>query len=113
LNEHLTCFTRLKLDDPNNKSLEAIFEVLKNNTHQAVIVENFQDKSGNFILDYFLNIEMAQVVSWIIWSSGVFGLFLACFFKIKMMSVEKIQGKVVVHPSKGSILFKYKKRRNA
>lgn len=78
-NKDINTFVKLRLDDPTNKSLDAIFNALKSNNHQAVLVKYHYtlhvDRSDlkTVIVGYFLTISKLQVLSWIIWSIVIFG----------------------------------------
>lgn len=81
-NEDLDAFIKLKMDDPANKSIDNIFKNLRNNTHSVItlkldsnrvgfpgIVNNLGFELLEDFLNYLLNLDFLQVISWIIWSS--------------------------------------------
>ncbi|MBD3353839.1 MAG: hypothetical protein GF364_20320, partial [Candidatus Lokiarchaeota archaeon] len=74
----LNTFVRLKLPDPTNLSLDAIFSELKKNTHQVISIQEFSLLKitkiyalDNF-LSYIFEMNQFQTGSWVLWSYGVF-----------------------------------------
>jgi len=69
-NEDLNTFTKLKLDDPSNKTLENIFNNLKNNTHETIAIQfypkivNFPGELtdlGLYVLEDLINLNIIRV----------------------------------------------------
>lgn len=98
--DEIMCFIRLKLPDPANKSLAAIFEALKKNEHQVVKVTHYRDristpagldavKLGGDFINYLLNLDPFQSLSWILWS----GLF----FVVGAIGIKKLQKTSIDH----------------
>lgn len=107
-NEPLTSFIKLKLDDPTNKSLENIFKHLRYNNHSTVAIEpyphiiNFPGalddigfKQVERLLNYMLNLDSFQVLSWIIWTSGFFAIFVLIYKKIKLTNLKPLREKIL------------------
>lgn len=71
-------FLRIKLDDPTNRSVDAIFAALRRNEHEIVSIQMITPPSGPFgeILPdfdrYYGNLDFYQQLSWIIWSIGLY-----------------------------------------
>ncbi|MBY8988351.1 MAG: hypothetical protein KGD61_07845, partial [Candidatus Lokiarchaeota archaeon] len=106
-NEDLNTFIKLKLDDPNNKTLPNIFKNLKNNTHETIAIQfypNILDLPGELtdlglyvledFINYFLNIDTYQALSWIMWSSTVYILFVLFYKKIKKVELNHLKYKI-------------------
>ncbi len=85
-NQPIPSFTRLRLPDPANKSVHAIFAALRNySSTECVIIWQNQNHvdwpdaldefrpAGNF-LNYMVNLELGQSISWFVWSGGFFAL---------------------------------------
>ncbi len=105
--DEMMCFIRLKLVDPANKSLAAIFESLKKNEHQAVKVTHYRDrvstpagfeavKLGGDFINYLLNLDPIQSLSWIIWSAALFILGAIGIRKVQKTSIQYWQRKILV-----------------
>jgi hypothetical protein len=106
-NEDLNTFIKLKLDDPNNKTVANIFKNLNNNTHEAIAIEFYPDTVdipgelkdlGLYVLEdfinYFLNIDTYQALSWIIWSSTIYILGVLFYKKIKKAEFKRLEYKI-------------------
>ena len=106
-NEDLNTFVKLKLDDPNNKTIENIFKNLRNNTHEAVAVKFYPEivdipgdltDLGLYVLEdfvnYFLNIDAYQALSWILWSSTFYIIFVLFYRKIKKVELKHLKYKI-------------------
>ena len=106
-NEDLNTFIKLKLDDPNNKTIANIFKNLTNNTHEAIAIQFYPDivdipgeltDLGFYVLEdfinYFLNIDTYQALSWIIWSSTIYILFALFYKKVKGVELKHLKYKV-------------------
>jgi len=106
-NEDLNTFTKLKLDDPSNKTLENVFKNLKNNTHETIAIQ-FYPKIVDFpgeltdlgfyvledLINYFLNIDTYQALSWIIWSSSMYLIFYIFYKKVKKADIDRLINKI-------------------
>ncbi|MHA1320646.1 MAG: PHP domain-containing protein, partial [Promethearchaeota archaeon] len=106
-NEDLNTFTKLKLDDPSNKTLENIFKNLKNNTHETIAIQ-FYPKIVNFpgeltdlglyvledLINYFLSMDSYQALSWIIWSSSIYLIFYIFYKKVKKADINRLINKI-------------------
>lgn len=94
--EDLNAFIKVRLNDPSNKTIDNIFKNLRNNSH-SVITINLHSSLVNFprvlnvlgfelledYLNYVLNLNSFQVISWIAWSSIGYLLFFLAYRKIK------------------------------
>ena len=106
-NEDLNTFIKLKLDDPNNKTVANIFKNLNNNTHETIAIQFYPDivdfpgelnDLGLYVLEdfinYFLNIDIYQALSWIIWSSTIYILVVLFYKKIKKVELKRLEYKI-------------------
>jgi hypothetical protein len=106
-NEDLNTFIKLKLDDPNNKTIENIFKNLKNNTHEAVAIQFYPEiidipgdltDLGLYVLEdfinYFLNVDAYQALSWIAWSSIFYSIFVLLYKKTKKVELKYLKFKI-------------------
>jgi len=108
-NEDLNTFIKLKLDDPANKTIANVFKNLRlgNNTHEAVAIQFYPDivdipgeltDLGFYVLEdfinYFLNIDAYQALSWIMWSSIFYIIFVLFYKKIKKVELEHLKHKI-------------------
>jgi len=107
-NEPLNSFIRLTLPDPNNKTVDSIFNVLRANTHSAVAIQHNSElvnipgylkdigfKEIEHFLNYFLNLDSYQVLSWIMWSSGFFAIFVLIYREIKKVELALLRDKIL------------------
>ena len=107
VNEDLNTFIRIRLADPTNKTVENIFQTLHQNLHQVIAIEfapkivNFpseMDDLGFYIfedfINYLLNVDLYQVISWISWSSGIYVFFLLFYGKFKKISLVRLEEKL-------------------
>lgn len=106
LNVELNSFMRVKLDDPNDRSLDNIFTTLKKNEHETVLIQftpnriefpGFFSNYGeveNFI-SYLLNMGSVQSLSWIIWSSGAFLVVIYIYKRTVQANLEKLREKLL------------------
>lgn len=106
-NEDLNTFIKLTLDDPNNFTVDNIFKNLRNNTHEVVAI-NFYPKLVDFpgdlndagfyiieeFINYIFNIDVFQGLSWILWSTGIYVLFLLTYRKLKNVDLEHLKQKI-------------------
>lgn len=92
----LDAFVKLKLDDPTNKTIDNIFKNLRKNNHSVITINlfsnqvNFPRVLNDFgfklledYLNYLLNLNSFQILSWIVWSSIGYTLFFLTHRKIK------------------------------
>ncbi len=106
-NEDLNTFIKLKLDDPTNKTVTNIFNTLNKNTHEAIAIQfypNIIDIPGELndlglyvledFINYFLNIDTYQALSWIIWSSIIYILLVLFYKKIKKVELKRLEYKI-------------------
>jgi hypothetical protein len=118
-NDGLDAFMRVTLADPANVTVDSIFAALKNNTHEAVLINFTPDKVhlprslrefgivGDF-LNYVLALDPLQVSSWICWSCGFFLAYLFIMHRIKTrFDAAAQERKLVEDPRKRSLLFKH------
>lgn len=107
-NEDLNTFIKLKLSDPTNLTITNIFNTLKNNTHQVIAVNlypnivNFPDDFNDFgfyfvedFINYLLNMDLYQALSWIIWSSMIYILIFLIYRKIKNVDLRFLKDKIL------------------
>ena len=106
-NEDLNTFIKLKLDDPTNLTITNIFETLKKNEHEIIAI-SFYPKVVDFpgdlndfgfyvlenFINYILNIDINQGLSWIIWSALVYLLILLTYRKIKYTNLKSFKKKI-------------------
>ena len=105
-NEDLNTFIKIRLNDPSNKTVKNIFEELKKNTHETIAIEfypkvfnidNDLEDLGFYIVEdlinYFLNLNTFQTLSWISWSSIIYVSFMVIIRKIKKTDLSKLQKK--------------------
>ena len=106
-NEDLNTFTKLKLDDPSNKTIANIFKNLKNNTHETIAIQFYPEivdfpgeltNLGFYVLEdlinYFLNIDTYQALSWIMWSSSIYLIFYLFYKKVKKADINRLINKI-------------------
>ena len=94
MNYELNTFVRLRLPDPTNRSIAAIFTALKNNTHQCVSISAFNydlDADERDLLTYyFQHLDGGQVSSWIAWSIITFAamiVFLVVAWRVPLKRI--------------------------
>jgi hypothetical protein len=99
-NQEINCFVNITLNDPTN--ITEIFTTLKLNTHQCIMLD-FTPKelpipNTYFLLDaipifltYFLNLNIFQILSWILWSFGAFLFLLFIYRRFKKTDVQKLR----------------------
>ena len=107
-NQPINAFVKIKLD-PNNLTVANIFATLKKNTHQAIAVdlnpnnfdivpEFFKDLEFGFIekfIEYLMNLDSFQVLSWICWSIIGFLFISIVYRKAKKLDVETLRRKIL------------------
>jgi hypothetical protein len=104
-NNELDTVTKLQLtplNDPTN--ITNIFENLNRNDHEAVSIHypqkvSFPNTEGllDFIQDlvnYYLNLDFFQVLSWILWSFGGYFLFVLIYLLLKRLNLSKLKEKI-------------------
>jgi len=108
-NQPINAFVKLKLADPTNLTVANIFATLKNNTHQAIAVnlnpnnfdivpEFLKDLEFGFIekfIEYFMNLDSFQVLSWICWSTIGFLFISIVYRKAKKLDIETVRRKIL------------------
>ncbi len=103
-NQEIHTVTKITLTDLNN--LTAIFETLKQNTHETVIIDLHPDKIDlpdieqvtvpfEDALNYFLNLNFLQCLSWILWSTGGYLIFFAVYKLIKRANLKTLQDTIL------------------
>lgn len=106
-NQELKTIIKLKLEDPNNKTVDAIFTALRKNEHEAVLIEKFNNpntiKFPEFLSDfevfedfinYLLNSDKIQALSWIIWSLVFYSIIVIIIKGIKNQNIEKLKAQI-------------------
>ncbi len=106
-NEDLNTFIKLKLDDPTNLTIANIFETLRDNTHEVVAIRfypkvvDFPSDLNDFgfyvledFINYILNMDIGQTLSWIIWSGLIYALFFLVYRKIKHTNLRFLKDKI-------------------
>ncbi|MHA1986595.1 MAG: PHP domain-containing protein [Promethearchaeota archaeon] len=108
-NESLICFggsdthtsrevdtlVKLKLDDPANKTIDNIFKNLRSNNHSVITIDLHSNQVAfpkvlndlgfelfEDFLNYILNLDSFQTLSWIIWSSVAYIMIFLIYRKI-------------------------------
>ena len=106
-NEDLNTFVKIKLDDPNNKTFANIIKNLKNNSTSLVAVQ-FYDKifeipvdttdTGLYVIEdfvnYLLNMDIFQALSWMIWSSSIYLIIYLFYKKVKKADINRVRYKI-------------------
>ena len=107
INEDLNTFVRIKLADPTNLTISNIFETMKANTHEVVAIQfypeivKFPSELNDFgfyilegMINYFLNMDIFQALSWIGWTIFIYILIILVYRKIKLIAPEKLNLKI-------------------
>jgi len=107
-NEDLNTFIKLKLVDPTNLTIANIFKTLSNNTHEVIAINLYPEKLdfpsdvndfGFYVLEgfinYSLNMDVYQTLSWIIWSGLIYLIFCFSYRKIKKVEPEFLKRKIL------------------
>jgi len=107
-NEDINTFIKLKLANPTNLSITNIFETLKSNTHDVIAINLNPEKVdfpsdvndfGFYVLEVFinysLNMDVYQSLSWILWSGLVYLIFCFSYRKIKKVELEFLKHKIL------------------
>ncbi len=85
----LDTFVKVRLDDPANKSLDAIFAALKRGDQEIVVIEKqYGDQSPFSFLNpkmfkYFSGLSDSQRISWLIWSLTSYFVGSLFYFSIR------------------------------
>jgi hypothetical protein len=95
-NEDIDAFIKLKLDDPTNKTIDNVFKNLRNNTHSVITLKLYSDEMDfpdelndlgfellEDFLNYLLNLDLIQSISWILWSSIAYVFIFLLHRKVK------------------------------
>ncbi len=102
----LNSFMKVKLNDSDDLSLDNLFTTLKKNRQEAVIIKQnprtvqFQDffegmvEPENF-LNYLLNLNEFQCLSWIVWSIGAYAVFAGVRTKLKNYDLSRLKKKML------------------
>jgi hypothetical protein len=98
----------MKLNDPTNLTIANIFDTLKNNTHEVIAITSYPDivdfpsdlnDFGFYVLEdfinYILNIDPYQALSWIIWSVLIYVIFYFSYRKIKRIDIILLKRKIL------------------
>jgi predicted metal-dependent phosphoesterase TrpH len=91
--QDLDTFVRLKLEDPNNKTLDAIFAALRKNQHEVVVVRNQRGSPSTLqwlnpdMDEYFAGLSREQRYSWIYWGIGTY--IIGIVIKIQQINIRK------------------------
>ncbi|MHA1110804.1 MAG: PHP domain-containing protein [Promethearchaeota archaeon] len=97
MNEDLDTFIKLTLADPNNKTVDAIFDALYQNTHEVVYIKYRPEEKYSSIdliedlINYFHGLSLFQSLSWIAWT--MVG-YVASILLIKAMKLNNEQIKI-------------------
>lgn len=106
INEDLNTFIKIKLADPTNLTITNIFETMKANIHEVIAIQIYPkivdfpgelDDLGFYFLEglinYFLNMDIFQALSWIGWSVLFYLIIILGYRKIKIIAPEKLKSK--------------------
>ena len=102
MNGEVDEFVRLKLTDPNNKTLDHIFENLRRNNHSCIVMsmhtyyDNYDDpfeKLDDFN-NYLANLDEYQVISWVIWSCIAYAAIMLVLYRVKKKDLVKLKEKI-------------------
>ncbi|MFX1260225.1 MAG: PHP domain-containing protein [Promethearchaeota archaeon] len=108
-NEPLNTFVKIKLSDPTNLTITNIFGTMKTNLNHEVIAIELNPKEVDFpgdlndfgfyviedFINYFLNVDMYQSLSWIIWSGAVYIIIFLSYRKIKTVDLAFLKRKIL------------------
>ncbi|MHA1147158.1 MAG: PHP domain-containing protein [Promethearchaeota archaeon] len=109
-NEEMESFNKLKVKDPND--LDAIFTSLKKNEHETVAINTnpkdvvipeplnriMHELELDFIedfIEYFLNCNSFQLISWMVWSAIGFTLLSFLYKKSKKIEIGQLRNKIL------------------
>ncbi len=102
----LNCFMKVKLNDSDDLSLDTLFETLKQNQQEAVLIEKnpmvvqFQGIFAGMVepknfLNYLLNLNGYQCLSWIVWSIVAYAVFAVVFIKVRKYDLSRLKKKLL------------------
>ncbi|MHA2287182.1 MAG: PHP domain-containing protein [Promethearchaeota archaeon] len=107
INEDLNTFIKIELEDPTNKTIANIFKNLNKNEHEAIAIQFYPDIAeipgeltdlGLYVLEdfinYFLNIDTYQALSWIMWSSALYIILLFFYRRAKKVELKRLKYKI-------------------
>ncbi len=107
-NEDLNTFIKMRLDDPTNLTITNIFETLNKNTHQVIAivlnpkVVDFPGDLNDFgfyvledFINYILNINAYQALSWILWSTMGYIIIFLIYRKVKKTNLRFLKTKII------------------
>ena len=107
INEDLNTFIKIKLADPTNLTIANIFETMKANTHEVIAIQfypevvrfpGYLNDIGFYFLEgminYFLNINIFQALSWIGWSMLFYTIIILGYRKITRADIKKLKSKI-------------------
>lgn len=107
-NKELNTFVKLRLNNTDDMDLDEIFRALKKNEHEVIgvnmnpknvrIHELFHALELDYIedfIEYLLNLNALQILSWIIWTSGGFSLMTFFYMRAKKADIEKLRQKIL------------------
>ncbi len=107
-NEDLNTFIKMRLNDPTNLTITNIFETLKNNTHQVIAIDLYPEvvdfpgdinDFGFYVLEdfinYVLNMDLYQALSWILWLCIGYTLFFLVYRKVKSTNLRILKSKII------------------
>ena len=107
-NKELNTITKIRLNDTEDLDLDEIFKVLKKNEHEAIGI-NMNPKDVRLhalfhalelgyieeFIEYLLNLNALQILSWILWTSGGFSLLTVLYLKAKRLDIETLRQKIL------------------
>ncbi len=107
-NQELNTVIKLRLDNPKDLSVHNVFENLRRNDHQVITIAYHPEKIAfpeilndlgfdllEDFVNYFLTINSAQILSWVVWSSGAFVIFVFFYQKLKKTDLTKLNAKIL------------------
>ncbi|MFX1347279.1 MAG: PHP domain-containing protein [Promethearchaeota archaeon] len=108
INEDLNTFIKLELANPTNLTIANIFGTLKKNEHEVIAI-SFYPKIVDFpgdlndfgfyfvedFINYFLNMDTYQALSWIIWTFLAYTLLFIIYRKIRNTDLRFLKAKII------------------
>ncbi len=105
-NPEIDTIVKLRLDNPRDMSVDNIFKNLRRNNHEVVAIwyysqkidlPDFLDEIGPFqrFFNYITNLEIWQLLSWMVWSSGSFTLIIGVYRIIKKLDLNRLKNKIL------------------
>lgn len=106
LNSELSSFMKVEVEDADDIDVDSIFEGLEDNDHEAISVDTTPEtisfegglaqlKEIETFINYLLNLDRYQYLSWILWSLGVYFIIAGVYRKIKSLSLKELRYKVL------------------